>query len=427
MIDESSNGGKPLSVAFYSPSWPPDAAANGIVTYVSNVVDAFRQMGHRPCVLSVSGDGQWPDVYFLERETRPYLSRMLDPVTFRVAPQSATRRRQAEHLFRAAARAIAERGVELLEMEETFGMLQLIRSRLHIPVVVRLHGPVFANAPASDAVFGPALQRRARQEGVTIALADAVSASSADILERTRTYYGLSLANASVIPPPAPLISARDHWRLDECNRNHVLFVGRFDRHKGGDVVVNCFRTLARKYPQLRLQWVGIDAGFRDDRGRCWPFAEYVRQHAPEIAGRIDWLGRQPDAELAALRRQAYLTIVASRFEVFPMVVAEALAFGCPLVATGTGGIPEIVQSGVNGLLCQPGDAADMALQVTHLLENPARAAHLGECAWKDAATRFHPETIAAMTAAFHRTQIDRWHCRSAQKGVSKEPAGSRK
>ena len=426
MNDAISNGGRPLSVAFVSPSWPPDAAANGIVTYVSNVVASLRGMGHRPCILSVTGDGEWPDVYFLERESRPYVSRIFDPLAFRIAPRSATRRWHAQNLSRAAARVIRERGVELIEMEETFGFLQLIRSRLNVPVVVRLHGPAFANGEVSETVFGPALQRRVREEGVTISLADAVSASSANVLKRTRARYGVDLDNATVIPAPAPVILARDRWRLDDCDRNLIIFVGRFDRHKGGDVAIESFRILARKFPRLRLQWVGTDAGFRDGHGRSWPLADYLRQHAPEVAGRVDYLGRQPDAALAALRRKSYVTMVASRFEVFPMVVLEALAHGCPLVATNTGGIPEMVSDGINALLCEPGDPAGMAARVTVLLENPSMAAELGDRAWHGAATRYHSDTIAAKIATFHRTQIERWHSRFPNPASRREKAGAR-
>jgi glycosyltransferase involved in cell wall biosynthesis len=155
--------------------------------------------------------------------------------------------------------------------------------------------------------------------------------------------------------------------------------------------------------------------------------AEYVAQHAPEVAGRVDWLGRQPDAALAVLRRKSYLSVVASRFEVSPMVVLEALAHGCPLVATNTGGIPEIVTDGVNGLLCEPGNPAAMAARITLLLENPAMAAELGDRGWRDAVTRYHPDTIAAMTAAFHREQINRWQSRIAGGASWREQAGSPK
>ena len=60
-------------------------------------------------------------------------------------------------------------------------------------------------------------------------------------------------------------------------------------------------------------------------------------------------------------------------------------------------------------------DATAMAAQVTRLLENPNLAAKLGERAGDDAATRYHPDTIAAKTASFHRAQIERWQSRSDQ------------
>ncbi len=400
-------------MAFLSPAWPPDAAANGIVTYVDQIVAGLRRMGHQPCILSATGNGQWPGVYFLDREPRPLLSRLRNAFAFRVSARSATRRWHGENLGRAAAHAIAERGVELLEMEETFGLLQLFRRRLPIPVVVRLHGPCFANAAASEITFDGAYRRRVEQEGVTISLADAISAPSAEILERTRTHYGLNLDAASVIPPPAPVVPIQDRWRLEGCDRSRILFLGRFDRHKGGDVAIDCVRILTRNFPHLRLWFAGRDAAFLDESGRSWSLAGYLAQRAPEVAGRVDLLGRQPDAAVAALRRQAFLTIVASRYETFGLVALEAMAHGCPLVATRTGGIAETVTDGVNGLLCEPGDPAGMAVQVARLLGDPCLAAKLGLRAGEDAMKRYHPDTIAAETAKFHRTQIERWQRRS--------------
>jgi len=54
------------------------------------------------------------------------------------------------------------------------------------------------------------------------------------------------------------------------------------------------------------------------------------------------------------------------------------------------------------------------------------RAAELGDRAWHDAATRFHPDTIAAKIATFHRTQIERWHSRLPDPASRREKAGAR-
>jgi glycosyltransferase involved in cell wall biosynthesis len=404
-----SDGETPLRVAFLSPSWPPEGAANGIVNYVDQVVGGLRRLGHQPCILSVTGGGEWPDVYFLERTPRPTLARIIDPVAFRIAPNNAARRWYSRNLSGAVARAVAERCVQLVEMEETFGVLREIRPRLGIPVVIRLHGPYFANAKASGIASGALFRRRVQDEGAAIALADAVSAPSRSILDRTREHYGLPLDDAVVIPPPAPLVPKERRWRLEDCDRSRILFLGRFDRHKGGDVVIECLRMLLGQFPNLRLWFTGTEASFLDCAGRSWSLADYIGRNAPEAADRVDWLGGLPDAEIAALRRKAFLTFVASRYETFGLVALEAMAYGCPLVATETGGIAEIVTDGVNGLLCKPADPTAMARQAARLLQDHELAARLGQRAGQDAAELYHPDSIARQTADFHGEHIRRW------------------
>jgi glycosyltransferase involved in cell wall biosynthesis len=124
------------------------------------------------------------------------------------------------------------------------------------------------------------------------------------------------------------------------------LFVGRFDRHKGGDIVIDAFRQIAPDFPQLRVWFVGRDHEFVNDNGRHFTLPEYLTENAREITGRVDVLGRISTSELHALRARPYCTVVASRHETFGMVVLEAMAYGCPLVATRAGGIPRLVVLG---------------------------------------------------------------------------------
>src|SRR6476659_2887914 len=99
-----------MKTAFLTPAWPADEVANGIATYIEHIAGGLRRLGHRPCILSATGTGAFPDVYFLPSESRPPLSRLVDPFHFRINPSQAIRRRFAGSLLRAAERAIAERG-----------------------------------------------------------------------------------------------------------------------------------------------------------------------------------------------------------------------------------------------------------------------------------------------------------------------------
>ena len=187
------------------------------------------------------------------------------------------------------------------------------------------------------------------------------------------------------------------------------FFVGRFDRVKGGDVVIDAFRRIAQRFPQVRLWFVGPTDELQDEQGRRWTAQEYIAERAPDVAGRIDsGLVDCPNSALAELRRKAFVTIVASRYETFGIVVLEAMAYGCPLAATRTGGIPEIIEDGVNGLSVRPDDSGTILPQLLLVyFEAPEFAAKLGCRAAEDAA-RYHPDVIAHQTALFHQNVLDR-------------------
>jgi glycosyltransferase involved in cell wall biosynthesis len=408
---QSAVGDRELRVAFLTPAWPVDVAANGIVTYVDSIAAGLRRQGHTVCILSAYSDGAGSqlDMYPVQRGEVSVLARIRDGLTIRINRSAALRERFCRALVNTVRRVIAERGVQLLEMEETFGWVQQVKPHLPIPVVVRLHGPHFANGPVMRVPTDAAFHQRVRAEGVGIAMADGVSSPSGDILEQTRAFYGLPLSDATVIPYPGPAVSPENRWSLAECDRSRLLFVGRFDRHKGGDVVIDAFRKVSQRFPRIRLCFAGPDDGVTDDQGRNWTLAKYLEERAPDVAGRIDWLGQQPNSSLAELRRKAFATIVGSRYETFGIVVLEAIAYGCPLAATRTGGIAEIVEDGVNGVLARPGDPDHLASAITRLLEAPEFAAKLGRRAAEDAA-RYNPDAIAYETALFHQRVIDRWN-----------------
>ena len=88
-------------------------------------------------------------------------------------------------------------------------------------------------------------------------------------------------------------------------------------------------------------------------------------------------LERVPDIE--DYLQAADLGLFASDSESFCLSILEAMCFGCPSVATRVGGIPEVVEDGVTGVLVAPGDAAALARAVETLIADPALRMTLGE------------------------------------------------
>jgi glycosyltransferase involved in cell wall biosynthesis len=422
-IDE---GAGPLSVAFITPGWPSGAFANGIIPYVADMAGEMRAAGHTVTVVVQHAKGGVDGVDV--RESSPFerpksaVNRAVDALCYRVVDDLGQRRVIVRALVEECRALIRERGLQLVEIEESHGWSRWLQEALPIPVVVRIHGPWFINGPLRGAVEDARFRRQVRHEGRALGEARAITAPSLDIIERSRAYYGLPLEGAEVIPAPTAMVPADRRWRPEGCDPETVVFVGRFDRHKGGDLVIDAFAEVARRRPGARLLFAGADAGiFVDDEGRPRTILEHLALRFPDgaSAGRVQWLGGQPASALPDLRRKGALVVVGSRYDNFPLTVVEAMAMGCPLVAPRVGGIPEVVDDGVNGLLFEAGDAGDMAEKVGRLLEDRPMAARLGHRAGLDSERRYDPTILARRTEAYYRRVIEGWN-HSGRKGPAR-------
>jgi glycosyltransferase involved in cell wall biosynthesis len=159
----------------------------------------------------------------------------------------------------------------------------------------------------------------------------------------------------------------------------NVLFAGRLSQEKGLDVAVE---AIARLGPGVQLDV----AGEGPDRPGAEALAERL---AP---GRVRFFGRLPRPEVLRLVAGAGVVVVPSRcYENQPLGVLEAFACGVPVVASNHGGIAELVDPGVDGLLVPPGDPDALASAVRALLADPAAGLRLGRAGREKVARAFTP------------------------------------
>lgn len=175
-----------------------------------------------------------------------------------------------------------------------------------------------------------------------------------------------------------------------------ALIVGRMlaeERGKGHDTLLEAWPRVRERAPGAEL-WV---VGGGDDVGRL-----EARARELGLGSAVRFLGRVPDAALAALYRRASVFAMPSRQEGFGLVYAEAMWHGLPCVGSTADAAGHVIQDGRTGLLVSYGDVRAIGEAVGSLLAEPERARSLGEAGRRRARDvfsypRFRRDFLAAL------------------------------
>jgi starch synthase len=179
-------------------------------------------------------------------------------------------------------------------------------------------------------------------------------------------------------------------------SRPYVIFVGRIARQKGVPVLLRAAASLdpsaqlvlcagAADTPELSAEVASLVAGLQSSRsGVLW---------IPEML---------PKREIIQLLTHALAFVCPSVYEPLGIVNLEAMACGTAVVASRVGGIPEVVDGGVTGLLVPPQDPASLADALNLLLRDRGRADAMGLAGRERAVVEFSWDAVAAQTAALY-------------------------
>jgi glycosyltransferase involved in cell wall biosynthesis len=171
-----------------------------------------------------------------------------------------------------------------------------------------------------------------------------------------------------------------------------VVFAGRLVHAKGVETLV---RAAARcRTPGMQLLLVGDGP----ERRRVERLARRIG-----VAGRVHVTGFVPHDAIPGVLATADLLVLPSIYEEFGTVLVEALHARLPVVASRVGGIPEIIEDGVNGLLVEPGDPAALAAAIDTVLGDRGLAARFAANAAQRAAAYRLDRVGAEMETLYRR------------------------
>lgn len=215
---------------------------------------------------------------------------------------------------------------------------------------------------------------------------DGVVACSAALARRYAEIFGPGVSKVYVVHNGVDgetllsITSAEDDAARDGI-RNYILNIGTFEHKKGQDVLIAAFDEIAVAHPDIDLVMIG----------RTTPHLAAIREiiARSKFSSRIHVLTDMPHERAMAFVRSARLFVLPSRVEPFGIVLLEAGIYRCPVVATRVGGIPEIIEDGVNGILVPADDPHVLAQGTSELLARTDEAKRMADRLHEDVQQRF--------------------------------------
>jgi glycosyltransferase involved in cell wall biosynthesis len=169
-----------------------------------------------------------------------------------------------------------------------------------------------------------------------------------------------------------------------------LLLVGTLGKSKGCPELVEALARLRESGLDTTLRIVGRE----ERRGDAASLTELAR--ARGVAGSLELPGIVGRENMPDEYERADVVCLPSRREGLPMSLLEGMAFGRPVVASTVGGIPDLIEDGVNGLLVTPGDVDGLTAALSELAGDPARRARMGTAARERAIEVAAAEIVAA-------------------------------
>jgi glycosyltransferase involved in cell wall biosynthesis len=209
---------------------------------------------------------------------------------------------------------------------------------------------------------------------------------------------------ASLLKPETKIYfvpNAIDESFFNLCNASSeqtILFAGRVIQRKRPLDLVQAFAKIADRVPAAQLRIAGE---YRSEPTYGEEIHRFIQQAG--LTDRIHLLGPLP--EEAVLREFAGCAVLAlpSAQETTPMVIAQAMAAGKPVIATSVGGVAEMVQHGKTGFLVNVGEIDGLADALLRLLDDSVLRQCMGQAGSKFAVENYRADSVARRTYEVYR------------------------
>ena len=404
----------PLTIVLLCEDYPPDLLG-GIARYTQDKATALARLGHKVHVIARSHtvctvdfeDGVWVHRITADAHPNPGRKLGLDIPKWQWY--------QSQSFLYELDRVSSHRPVDIVDAPiwNIVGIAPLLSDRYTVvttlmttmKIALRSRPDLTDDRQQMKELVRPLLS----MEAYMLTKSHGILGISEGIVGALETEYALSIERADLavahlgMPDWAKQVDAAERIATGHVD---VLFVGRLEKRKGIDVLLDVAPSLVARFPHMRLHIVGDDTipTSKDSTYRN----EFEARHS-ELCGKNIFFHGKVDED--ALRRHYFdcdVFVAPSRFESFGLIYVEAMMFSKPVVGCNVGGIPEVVVDGETGILVEPESPEGLEAALARLVDDAALREKLGRAGRERYEAEFTDVRMAEKSLDFYRSLVAR-------------------
>jgi glycogen synthase len=291
---------------------------------------------------------------------------------------------------------------DLVEGQDAHSPLLFIQRAMRIPTVSRLHTPASMTWALNENPIDGGVRLIECIERIGLMGSSALVSVSRSLAGKIAAWLQAPLRSVHVIHNAVDL-DRHSPAPGKQSPAPLLLFAGRLEPRKGPDALLECAPAILARHPDARFRFVGADAGMRNKLERR--ISELAVDHAVELYGAVD-----PHRMIEHFR-DAWACVLPSRvWENFSMVGLEALACGCPVVATAVGGFQEMLVDGKSGFLVPPGDLRRLTEVLLSIIDSAEMRCAMSIAARARAEVSFGQSRLVEETVSLYRAVMSCSH-----------------
>ncbi len=387
-----------MNVCFFSQEYPPETHVGGIGTYTYNMASALAKLGHTVHVISSTQNSarttQDNRVWVHRIKTRKLLPKELWLLNYSYSVGKKVSQINCKF--------------DIVQSSEFASEAFWFALNKKFPLVTRLATPFYLVEELNGKMFfGPRPLFNWMEKKQTLN-SDGVFTSTRALAKVVIQKWGIEPSRVDVIPNSID-VSRVIQFGINKPvpdileGRDFLVYFGRLEERKGVPVLTQALPDVFEQFPSINMVLVGSDSGYRGSS-----MIDYIKKALHRYLDRLIFFDNLPQEKLFPIVNLSKMVILPSLWEAFGFVCVEAMALGCPVIATSGSGFEEIIENNISGYLAEPGNSELLAEKIISSLKDEGSLRKISEGARKRAQD-FEVSKVAHQLVSYYEKIQEEW------------------